>query len=281
MQLLRCHAVPGAFFLLLYFTDIRGMELGGGPILPPQDVLGSLLAHGLGLPFTYGNAWIAWPVLLLSLVVTLFGLWLLRRAGDDEWVFFGMAIIGAPLVLMGKALFGSLLGQAPLFLYERYFFIPFAFFLLLLSHVLAVLARRSIAGRLLVAVVLLIVCAGNIWRVVEFSQAGRGSFRDVLVYVDRETPASEPEMVVAGDHDFRVSKFVAFYGRYAGGQRPFVYQKSEDVTPEGDPWLLLHRPDGGEPPDATLTDRHGNEYQQAAVFRAAQFGGWDWYVYRK
>ena len=35
VQLLRCHAVPAAFFALLYLTDVRGMELGGGPVLPP------------------------------------------------------------------------------------------------------------------------------------------------------------------------------------------------------------------------------------------------------
>jgi hypothetical protein len=46
------------------------------------------------------------------------------------------------------------------------------------------------------------------------------------------------------------------------------------------PWLLIHRPDGGEPPDLTVTDVYGNEYRRAAAFQAAKFGGWDWYVYR-
>jgi hypothetical protein len=204
----------------------------------------------------------------------------LRREGSDEWVFYGMAIVGAPLLLLGKAVVAALLGQTPMFLYERYFFIPLAFFLLLLAHVLAVVARRSVAGRLVVAAALLIICAGNVHRVVEFTEGGRGQFREVLTYMDGETPQSEAQIVLAGDHDFRVSKFVAFYSRYAGAQRPFVYKDAAALPPGGVPWLLIHRPDGGEPPDMTVTDVHGNEYRRAAAFRAAKFGGWDWYVYR-
>jgi hypothetical protein len=274
VQLLRCHAVPGAFFALLYLTDVRGMELGGGPVLPPLEVVGSLLARGLGLPF---KPEAVGPVLLLGLAVTALGLWLLRREGSDEWVFYGMVIVGAPLVLVGKVLFSP----APMFLYERYFFIPLAFFLLLLAHVLTVLARCSVAGRLLVTAVVLVVCAGNVWRVAEFVEGGRGAFREVLVYVDRETPQTEATVVLAGDHDFRVSKFVAFYGRYSGARRPFVYKDAAALPQDGVPWLLIHRPDGGDAPDETVTDVYGNEYRQAEAFRAARYGGWDWYVYRR
>ena len=71
--------------------------------------------------------------------MTACGLVQLRREGSDEWVLYGMAIVGTPLILMGKVL----LGPTPLFLYQRYFFIPFAFFLLLLAHLLAVAARRG------------------------------------------------------------------------------------------------------------------------------------------
>jgi hypothetical protein len=298
VPLLRCHAVPGAFFVLLYLTDIRGMELGGGPVLPAWEVVGSLLAHGVGLPFSHETAWISWPVLLVGLGITLFGLWQLRREGSDEWVFYGMAIIGAPLVLVGKTLFSELLGQPPMFLYERYFFIPFAFFLLLVAHVLAVVAQRSMLGRVAVVVALLLVCVGNVWRVGAFvAEGGRGSFRDVLVYVDRQTPESKTQIVVAGDHDFRVAKFVAFYERYAGARRPIVYKNApptpsaglalgmasaaNTMPPEGVPFLLVHRPDGGEAPEETVQDVNGNEYRRAAGFKAAKLGGWDWYVYQR
>ena len=298
VQLLRCHAAPGAFFVVLYLTDIRGMELGGGPVLPPWEVVGSLVARGLGLPFSHEMAWISWPVLLLGLAVTLAGLWLLRREGSDEWVFYGMAIVGAPLILLGKALLGELVRQPPQFLFERYFFIPFTFFLLLLAQVLAAIAKRSNIGRIGVALVLLSFSVGNVWRVGEFvAEGGRGAFRELLAYVDRETPQSVPQLEVAGDHDFRVSKFVAFYPRYAGIQRPVVYKyapptpaaglalgicsAADAIPPEGVPWLLMHRPEGGSPPAETVKDVFGNEYRRSAAFRAARFGGWDWYVYKR
>jgi len=129
--------------------------------------------------------------------------------------------------------------------------------------------------------VVLVVCAGNVWRVVEFVEGGRGAFREVLVYVDRETPQTEAVIVLAGDHDFRVSKYVAFYSHYAGARRPFVYKSAAALPQDGVPWLLIHRPDGGDAPDETVTDVYDNEYRQAAAFRAARHGGWDWYVYRR
>jgi hypothetical protein len=285
--------VPAAFFVLLYLTDLRGMELGGGPIIAPRDVVGSLLARGLGLPFAPETVWVSWALLLGGLAITAFGLWILRREGSDEWVFFAMAIVGAPLIVVFKAL----VSPGPTFLYERYFFIPFAFFLLLIAHVLAVAARRSMAGKAFVAAALLFVCTTNVWRVWDFAESGRGAFRDVLAYLDRETPSNEPGIVLAGDHDFRVSKFVHFYGTYSGATRPFVYKRapmdeaaSLAVGPassanassaEGVTWMLVHRPDGGEPPSESITDVFGNQYEQAKAFRAAKFGGWDWYVYRR
>jgi hypothetical protein len=44
---------------------------------------------------------------------------------------------------------------------------------------------------------------------------------------------------------------------------------------------LIHRPDGGDAPNETVTDVYDNQYRQAAAFRAARYGGWDWYVYRR
>jgi hypothetical protein len=136
-----------------------------------------------------------------------------------------------------------------------------------------------------------------LWRVGEFvAEGGRGAFKDALTYVDRETPGSETQVVLAGDHDFRVPKFVAFYERYAG-TRPVVYKcapptpaagmalgpasAANAMPPDGVPWLLVHRPDGGAAPDETVKDAYGNKYLQASAFRAAPFGGWDWYVYRR
>jgi hypothetical protein len=115
--------------------------------------------------------------------------------------------------------------------------------------------------------------------------------------VDRETPERERQIVLAGDHDFRVTKFVAFYQSYAGVRRPIVY-KYAPPTPleglalgtasgantmplDGVPWLLVHRPDGDTPPEETIKDVYGNGYQRAAAFRAAKVGGWDWYVYQR
>ncbi len=49
-ELLACHAVPSLFFLVLYFVDVRRMQIGGAPPLPTTEVLGRLFSLGLARP---------------------------------------------------------------------------------------------------------------------------------------------------------------------------------------------------------------------------------------
>src|SRR5207253_6646299 len=108
---------------------------GGGDSSPVYEVVGRLLCFGLGAPFSFVSAALA---VVAFLAVLARGFQILRRDGDDSWVFFAMATVGGPL---------TLLARQPGFIYERYFFQSFLFFLLLLAYVLDDLARRGAAGK--------------------------------------------------------------------------------------------------------------------------------------
>src|SRR5258708_898192 len=154
--------------------DVRRMEIGGAPPMSPEEmseVFGRLLCLGFGLDVP-----LSFPKVALAavgvFVVLMRGIRILRRERDDSWVFFGMAIMGAPLML--------LIASRPGFIYERYFFLPFLFFLILFAYVLADLARHRMAGKIGAGVVAAVMVVGNFGEVVEFVEdGGRGNFREV------------------------------------------------------------------------------------------------------
>ncbi len=263
--MLRCHAVPGAFVLVLYFVDVRHMVLGGGPPVPTGEVLTRLLGLGLGGPpagpRALGRA-------LLAAVGAGWGLWWLARQGESVWVFFAVATVGAPALFLVKR---------PPFLFERYFLISFVFLLLLLSYSLGDLWRRGPVGRVAATLLLLAVVGGNVWQVLRFVSNGRGQFHEALAFVAEHDDGATID--VTGDHDFRIAKFCAFYGPRVA-DRPFVYHRGDALPPAGATWLIVHRLDERHPPGAVERDAAGNEYRLVRAWPSAGLGSWGCFVYR-
>src|SRR5205085_11093147 len=77
-QLLRVHAVPAGFFVLLSLKDVRGMESGGGARIPVDVVAGRLLCFALGAPFSFAAAGVA---AIIALGIFVRGCQILRRGG--------------------------------------------------------------------------------------------------------------------------------------------------------------------------------------------------------
>jgi hypothetical protein len=263
--MLRCHAVPAAFVGVLYLVDVRRMELGGGPPVPTWEVLARLLGLGLGGPA--GGAWaLLWA--LPALLAAGWGLWRLARRGDSVWVFFAVAAFGAPAVFLVKR---------PPFLFERYFLIPFVFFLLLLSYSLGDIWRRGAWGRVAVALFLVAVVAGNVRHVLGFVESGRGRFHEALAYIAEHD--GWPTIDVTGDNDFRIAKFCAFYGPRVA-DRPFVYHGRDGLPKGGVTWLIVHRLDDRHPPGDVERDAAGNAYRLSARYPSRGPGCWGCFVYR-
>jgi hypothetical protein len=270
-----CHGVPALFFAAFYFLSVRGMEVGGGPPAATAEVLARLIGLGLGGP---AEGWAVVPWLVLAGVLFALGMALLLREEGDVWLFFAVAVVGSP------ALF---LVRRPPFLFERYFLIPFAFFLLLSGHALGALWRRGAAqprGRgwqrcLLAVLVLVAVLAGDCARVAEFSRAGRGQFREALAWVARHD--SGPVIAVTGNHDFRVQKYVDFYARYLEGTTEVVYLPASELPAGGVRWLLVHQPDDQPEPGEVQSDAAGNAYRLVQAYPSRGRGCWGWFVYRR
>jgi hypothetical protein len=279
--LLRLHGPVAGFFLVFYLGSVRGMEVGGGPSVPAHAVLTGLVGLGLGGP---GGGWPGLPWLLGAAVAFAFGLRLLARRGEDGWAFFATAVLAAP------ALF---LARRPPFLFERYFLIPFVFFLLVLAHALAELYRQG-GFRRVAAVALLLGClAGTARHALDFTRAGRGRFHEALAWIADQDPGGT--VTVTGDHDFRVGKYVRFYTGQLTPAREVRYLGGDEVPPRGGTagppnspaarWLLVHRLDEKQerrpPPGETERDAAGQVYRLARAYPSRGPGCWGWYVYRR
>ncbi len=266
-HLLACHLVPCLFFFVLFWVDIRSMKFGGGPVQPTSLVLGRLLGLGLGVAPSSAARMAATIFAALTLAI---GLRRLAREDQRLGVFFAAAIVGSPaLFLLGK----------PAYLFERYFLIPFVFFLLLLGFVLGALWRHSRAGACFAAVISLAVAGGGTAQVLAFERGGRGHVLDALAYIERRSPSEGA--TVCGDFDFRVAKCYRFHAAYLRTQKRLVYCEQKDLPPHGADWLLTHRSDAGSPLHDEMLDVRDNVYRRVEDFPAAEFGGWSWHVYRK
>ena len=271
------------------------MQIGGGDSDGLATVVGRLLCSslGLGLDTEPSFAKVAVAVVVVFAVFVQ-GFQLLRRAHDDSWVFFAMAMVGGPLLLLPRTW---------AFVYERYYFLPLLFFLLLLAYVLAELVRRSPLGKVVAGVVLALMAVGNFGEIMDFVEnGGRGDFRKALQYIAEQSGGRAT--TITSDSDLRVPKMLAFYSHYVTPSLRYDYVKANEWQAEARhagflagpcgwlgysqlhaaEWLIIERPWHGSPPAEKFVfplEDGDVEYELFAAYEVAAFGGWDWYVYRR
>jgi hypothetical protein len=272
------HGVPGVFFVAFYLVSLRGMDVGGGPPDAVTNVLARLVSMGLGGP-ALGLAMLPW--LIGAALLFGAGSWLLAKEPGEMWVFFTVAVVGSPaLFLLGLAL-----RPGDRFLFERYFLIPFAFFLVLSAYVLGTLWRTALerryamVRRIAALLVLIALLAGNLWHVRAFVRAGRGEFHEALPWLVAHD--QNAVVTVTGDHDFRVRKYFEFYVRYLNDRREMRYLGKDELPADGADWLLIHRENERDPPGPIERDAKGNTYRLAQAYPSRGRGCWGWFVYRR
>jgi hypothetical protein len=280
------HGPPGLVVAAFYVFAVRGMAVGGGPTASPFGVLASLIGRGLGGP----DALKSLPFLVGAAGLFAFGLRRLGREGSDLWVFFLVSCLLAP---------GLYLAMRPPFLFERYFFVSFTFFLVLASYAIVRLGRPRAENKdapgddaspgpprrgLLPVLILLPFLVGNgvtVWR---FAQTGRGDFNEALAWVlrhdDGETVLVTSEPDPSGDPDrgppFRTAKYVRFYQRHLFPERDVRFVANGEQAG----WLFIHRIDDSTP-DEVMLDASGRQYHLAKSFPSRGPGAWGWFIYRK
>jgi hypothetical protein len=257
LELARLHALPAVLVGLFYLVSVRGLEVGGGPPASTTAVLGRLLTLGLARP---GFFWLEIVCGLFALLVVTRGIWRLWREGNDQYLFFLVTVVACP---------AAFLIRRPPFLFERYFLIPFVFFLILLAQELGEGAKPQAAKwqRALVLGVLALVAGCNVWNVADFVRAGRGRLFEALTYIERHDPS--PVIALTGDQDrgsdFRTRTCCTFYFPYLHSPKDVVYRSHQDLPPTGAGWLIVQRQDDQPAPQEVVHQAAGHAKRLAAA----------------
>jgi hypothetical protein len=258
-------SVPAAAFVFLWLVDLRFLSIGGGPAYRLLDVLRELFGATLGLS-SGGAQWIAVPVFLVAALEVA----RMARDGEAEWTFFVTVLVVGPAAV--------LLLTRPPYLAPRYFLVAVPFLLLLVARALARFARRGRWPALVALGLGVAFLAGNASPIAHLLRYGRGTYREALEFIVRES--SEPVITVGSDNDFRNPVVLDYHRRHLAGGERFRNVPIDQWTYRSPQWALAHRFQGDPPADAYFVAPTGRRYFLVRVFPYAGLSGWDWYVYR-
>lgn len=267
--LLRLWGVPFAGSVLLYWFDVRHLVIGGPPHLDPH-VLGRLVSVGLGVPVTAaGSAPWGWPLAVMFVVLVTGAAWPALTAPQRG--FFLTVCFLAPMLT---------LAMKPPILFERYFFLSYTCWLLLLGLVFARLSH-SRWGILTVAAFMISQLGLSMAQVRDCCLLDRGAMRRLGELWS--TAAAAQPVTVSSNSDWRTTRLLGYYRRVQPDKWPAVhYVPAAEVSASPPSWLLLEWSAGtpAKPVDLQVADQH---YRLAAAFPVGvpSHAGWGWLVYRR
>jgi hypothetical protein len=276
-HLLRLHLLPATCLALLYVIFVRHLTIGGAPSQSLFEAVRNALGDLLGaqeMP-TVAVVLIVVALLLVVLIVRR-----LRARRDDLWVFL-LTVVVMPFVAIALQI-QFVEARQPIM--ARYFLVPFVFFLMGLTILLADWLRRRGARRMLAGTVVVGFVALNVYQTVLFLRVGRGHYQDAVTYMATYPPGRTPPgvIVVSSDHPLRTGLVLYFYSRMLPPQQQIVIYNDMDVAhlaprTHGPPmWLVFHSPVRGAPPRGLAID----QYVFDREFPYYGLSGYSWYLYR-
>lgn len=277
MALLSCYAMPCVFLAVIYFVDIRRMAAGGGTYLPvgEKSVSHLLTGYGTALAWALGTPSGGFITLLFGIISSVFfavGIKALWSEKSDSIVFFIGVILAFPILLVAIR---------PVFygLYVRFFIISIAFFLILLSFVLESLWHRGRLGKACCLLLLTVYLVMNGLHTMSLFKDGRGHYGEAVHFLIEHSKG--PQIIIGGDHDFRIPPLLEFYCRGVGGGKQLIYDKQALWPPEGPEWIICHNDSfkGSMSPGTQITDPAGNQYELVKTFPTAPLSGFYWFIY--
>jgi hypothetical protein len=257
-----------AVLALLWWVDLRELRVEGGNPPALYWTLARLFGYGFGLPVMRG---LAVPWALAFAVALAFGLRPLRRAGDPLWIAVAVTTVAAPAL--------TLLLLRPDVVAVRYFLVPIAFCLLLLSVAAAPVLERAGPARVAVVAALAALTAGNAFHTARFFEYGRGGYHQALAWMVSHTEGDR--IVVGSDHDFRNGLVLHFYARGLPPGRTLDYRPRNAWPEGGTEWFVTHRPDRPEHTPEELVLPGGARYRLEADFDHASLSGFYWALYHR
>lgn len=269
----RMHGAPVGLLVGLYLVDLRTVRIGGGDPYSIPDVVASTVALALGGSESPGIA-----VGLLgagaALGLLAYGAWLLRSHGSDEWVFFVVCVVASPCALLG-------LSRPPV-LFERYFLVCVACFLLLMARVGGWELRRGGWRRGLAVAAAAGFIASNFGLTLTLLERGRGHYLEALSFIVQQSGGGR--VTLGSDHDFRNRMIVEFYAPYANRSSSLPTQLvllDARRSLEPPQWMLVHDFKGAAKGQPFVLATDGSRYNWMRSYPYARLSGWNWHLYRR
>jgi hypothetical protein len=263
----RWHALPILFVTWLYFINIRHMLGAGGNLYDVSEIVVKSLSLTVGGPESGPLAVLVSAAVLVAFLMGLRSLW---NDEPSRAVFFLIVVAIAPTVLF-------LAMRRPI-IHTRYFLISVTFLLLLLSHVLAQLFCKPRFGKILYAVLLLLILCGNGFHTARLIRLGRGAYQDAMRYMAQQSAGTK--VTIGSDHDFRNPTVLGYYQLRMPDPGRFVYYRAGEWRNEGPEWYLRHGIRQSFRPDSVFVDARGNRYQLIRDYPYAGLSGWNWFLFR-
>lgn len=267
--LLFAHVLPCATAAWLFLFFIRGMEIGGGPDADIASAVASTLSIVMGGPLAGYGCWFFAATILLALAFGYFRCWQADRATAACYLTI---IVLAPMVVLLKTRHSEI--------YPRYFLVPVAFALLVISNFVSKWWSAGLRGRIGQIAFVVVYIAGNSWWTERLLDHGRGEYSKALTWIG--TQIHDGSATISTDHDFRNRKVFEYYAnRLWPVNSPLVYVTLADRSREGTDWMILQNVEFEPPYPDQVKDPNGNSYRLQGVYRHQSLTGWNWWVYRQ
>ncbi|MEY2542727.1 MAG: hypothetical protein QOE81_188 [Verrucomicrobiota bacterium] len=266
-----CYAAPWLYLLVLYFVDLRQLQIGGGTPITTFDGYLAMLAWAIGGP---NIPWLQGFAIAVSIAGLVAGIAILIREGNDEWIFFLGAIVVIPLAM-------PLFEHGTLH-YVRYFIVALGFLLLLFGRVLGWFFQSGHIGKIVSGAFCLLFMTINGWDVAGLLKYGRGHVTEAVNFMVQNAK-DQSVVTFGGEHDFRIQFVLAFYWREMMGDRAAEYYDHDHWPSEGPEWVIFHGESFREPapPGKRFTDKFGNGFELVRTFPTAPLSGVHWFIYHK
>jgi hypothetical protein len=268
-RLLALYLPPSIFFCWFFLFFARDMIVGGGPKYSVWFVISQASALLIGFPDGPVFSGLAMIAVLGVMVI---GIYNLRRARDEQWLFYLMILFVSPIVVLTIT--------QPQYLYFRYFVVCFPFFYLLLAHLLAnwygAWPRQR---RPLVLMAVAISIAGQMYGVFQLIVSGRGGYTTALVRI----AASSPEGIVriGSTHDFQNQLLVEFIASSRPDLQRLRYVAQPNWHGENPDWLITHSQHASYQPPPGIDIAQIGTYIFVETYKFSGISGWNWFLYRR
>lgn len=267
--LVLAHIPPLFVALALLLLFVPGMGIGGGNPTSPFAAIMTTLSMIAGGPISDDGALVMALIVALVLFYSLLLLWLSDAATA---LCMWTTIIIAPaavLLLTGHSI-----------VYPRYFLIPIAFALLLVSDRFAYWWRSGGFNRAIVVLLLIVAGIGNSAWTASLLDHGRGNYSATLQWMAQRS--QNQSATIGSDHDFRNGMVIGYYlNRLWPGDPPLRYVPLPQFPPQGTDWLIRHNFEGDPPFDRQQIDPFGNRYQLERIDQNRSLTGWNWWIFRR